>query len=262
MILDAWIVAALTVAVSVTVLWLVSLALRDSSIVDIFWGAGFVLVAWSVIALGPAGGLPPRGWLVALLVTCWALRLSLHILWRNRGQGEDYRYRKWREEAGAAWWWRSYFKVFLLQGVIMWLVAAPIVAVVGTAAQRPLGWADGLGVAVWLVGFFFEAAGDWQLARFKRDPANKGKLFTGGVWRYTRHPNYFGDASVWWGHYLLAAASGAWWTAFSPMLMTFLLVRVSGVSMLESAMRDSKPGYREYIESTSAFFPLPPRRRS
>ena len=259
-ILDPWLVAGLTVAVFVTVLWLVSLLLRDSSIVDAFWGVGFVTIALSVAAAAPSA-LAPRAWLLGVLVLVWGFRLSHYIFWRNKGKGEDYRYRKWREEAGAAWWWRSYFKVFLLQGVVMWLVAAPVVAVVGRASQRPLNWVDALGAAVWLAGFFFEAAGDWQLARFKADPSNKGRLFTGGVWRYTRHPNYFGDAAVWWGHYLIAVASGAWWTIYSPVLMTYLLVRVSGVSMLESAMRDSKPGYREYIESTSAFFPLPPRRR-
>jgi steroid 5-alpha reductase family enzyme len=242
------------------ILWLASLALRDSSIVDSFWGVGFVAIMLSVAAAVP-GSLAPRAWLLGGLVAAWGLRLSHYIFWRNRGKGEDYRYRMWREEAGAAWWWRSFFKVFLLQGVVMWLVAAPVVAAVGATPQRPLNWIDGLAVAVWLLGFVFEAAGDWQLSRFKRDAANKGRLFTGGVWRYTRHPNYFGDAAVWWGHFLVAAASGAWWTVFSPALMTFLLVRVSGVAMLESAMRDSKPGYREYIETTSAFFPLPPRRR-
>ena len=260
MILDAWLVAGLTAAVFATVLWLVSLLMRDSSIVDAFWGLGFVAIALSVAAAAPAG-LAARAWLLGVLVAVWGLRLSHYIFWRNKGKSEDYRYRKWREEAGAAWWWRSYFKVFVLQGVIMWLVAAPLVAVIGSAPQQPLNWVDGLGAAVWLVGFYFEAAGDWQLSRFKADSANKGRLFTGGVWRYTRHPNYFGDAAVWWGHYLMAAASGAWWTIYSPLLMTFLLVRVSGVRMLESALRDSKPGYRDYVASTSAFFPLPPRRR-
>ena len=256
----AWLVAGLIVAVFVTALWLVSLQLRDSSIVDSFWGLGVVAVAAGVAGAASAG-LSPRAWLLAGLVAVWGLRLSHYIFWRNKGKGEDYRYRAWRQAAGASWWWRSYFKVFALQGVIMWLVAAPIVAVMGGLSPRPLNWLDALGVAVWLVGFVFEAAGDWQLSRFKADPANKGRLFTGGVWRYTRHPNYFGDAAIWWGHYLVAAASGAWWTVFSPALMTFLLVRVSGVSMLEPALRDSKPGYREYMASTSAFFPLPPRRR-
>jgi steroid 5-alpha reductase family enzyme len=259
---DPWLVAGLAVAVFVTVLWLVSLLLRDSSIVDSFWGVGFVAVAASVAAAVGLSALTSRAWLMGALVAAWGFRLSHHIFWRNKGKGEDYRYRKWREEAGAAWWWRSFFKVFLLQGVIMWLVAAPVVAVVGSTPQQPINRVDWFAAAVWLVGFFFEAAGDWQLSRFKANLANKGKLFTGGVWRYTRHPNYFGDAAVWWGHYLVAAAAGAWWTAFSPALMTFLLVRVSGVSMLETALRDSKPGYREYMQSTSAFFPLPPRRRS
>ena len=259
---NAWLAAAATAAAFMTLLWVVSLALRDSSIVDSFWGVGFVAVAVAVAGASPAGpaSLAPRAYLIGGLVAVWGLRLSHYIFWRNRGKGEDYRYRKWREEAGPSWWWRSYFKVFLLQGIILWLVAAPVVAALAAQEARPLGWLDVAGVAVWLTGFCFEAVGDWQLSRFKADPANKGKLFTGGVWRYTRHPNYFGDAAVWWGHYLVAAASGAWWTAFSPALMTFLLVRVSGVSMLEAALRDSKPGYREYIETTSAFIPRPPRR--
>lgn len=262
MAVNVWLAAAATVAAFMTLLWAVSLALRDSSIVDSFWGVGFVAVAIGVAAASPAGpgALAPRAYLLGALVAMWGLRLSHYIFWRNHGKGEDYRYRRWREEAGPSWWWRSLFKVFLLQGVIMWIVAAPIVAAIGARPQGAPGWLDAVAVAVWLVGFAFEAAGDWQLARFKANPAHKGKLFTGGVWRYTRHPNYFGDAAVWWGHYLAAAAAGAWWTIFSPALMTFLLVRVSGVAMLESSLRDSKPGYREYIQSTSAFFPLPPRR--
>jgi steroid 5-alpha reductase family enzyme len=151
--------------------------------------------------------------------------------------------------------------VFLVQGAVMWVVAAPLVAVLSLSPQSTLGWIDLLAVAVWEAGFGFEALGDLQLARFKAIPANKGRVMTAGVWRYTRHPNYFGDSTVWWGHYLVAVASGAWWTAFSPALMTYMLRRVSGVSMLERALRDNKPGYREYMESTSAFFPWPPRPR-
>ena len=260
MFMDAWMIAGLVTLVFVTTIWVLSLVLRDSSIVDIFWGVGFIAVTWTLAAAGP-GGLTPRAWLMASLVTVWGLRLSLHILWRNWGRGEDFRYRAWREQAGHAWWWRSYFKVFLLQGLVMWLVAVPVVAVLSRGQQAAFSWIDGIAIMTWLIGFFFEAAGDWQLARFKSDPANKGRLMTGGVWRYTRHPNYFGDSTMWWGHYLVAAASGAWWTAFSPLLMTFLLVRVSGVSMLETTLRETKPGYREYIQSTSAFFPRPPRPR-
>jgi len=254
-----WLISALVVFAFMTALWLLSLRLRDSSIVDVFWGFGFAVVAWALAALMP-GPLPARARLMAALVSVWGLRLALHIYLRNRGKGEDFRYRQWREEAGASWWWRSYLRVFLLQGVIMWLVAAPVAMTVATVGPAGLGWLDAAAVVVWAVGFAFEAVGDWQLTRFKADPANKGRLMTGGLWRFTRHPNYFGDSAVWWGHYLVAAAAGAWWTIFSPALMTFLLVRVSGVSMLERSLRETKPGYREYVEATSAFFPRPPRR--
>ncbi len=262
MLIDTLVATAALTVVLVTLLWLLSLALRDSSIVDIFWGVGFVAIAWFTAAAssGGVGGLASRPWLMLALVTVWGLRLATHILVRNRGRGEDFRYRSWREQAGPAWWWRSYFKVFLLQAAVMWVVAVPVVLVVHRPRQGALGWLDLLAVAVWLVGFVFETAGDWQLTRFKADPANKGRVMTSGVWRYTRHPNYFGDSAVWWGHFLLAAAAGGWWTVFSPALMTFLLVRVSGVAMLETTLRESKPGYREYIQSTSAFFPRPPRR--
>lgn len=258
--LSPWLLSGLVVLASMTAIWLLSLRLRDSSIADIFWGLGFVLVAWASAALAP-DGVSGRGWLMTAMVTAWGLRLSGHIFLRNRGKGEDFRYRAWREEAGASWWWRSYVRVFLLQGAIMWIVAAPVAMTVGAGArQAPLGWLDALAAAVWLAGFAFEAVGDVQLTRFKADPRNKGRVMTRGLWRYTRHPNYFGDATAWWGHYLVAAAGGAWWTIFGPALMTFLLVRVSGVSLLERSLRDAKPGYREYIESTSAFVPLPPRR--
>jgi steroid 5-alpha reductase family enzyme len=256
---NPWIGTLALTFVFVTLVWLLSLRLRDSSIVDIFWGLGFVALAWAAVAMAD-GPVSPRAWLMTGLVTVWGLRLSGHILRRNWGRGEDFRYRAWREQAGPSWWWRSYAKVFLLQGGIMWLVAAPLIAGVTHGPQPPPGWVDAFAVLIWAIGFGFETAGDWQLARFKSDPANAGRLMTSGVWRYTRHPNYFGDAAVWWGHFLLAVAAGAWWTAFSPVLMTFLLVRVSGVAMLESAMRDRKPGYREYVATTSAFVPWFPRR--
>ncbi len=256
---NPWVASLVLTFAFVTLVWLLSLRLRDSSIVDIFWGLGFVAIAW--VTLAAADGPPhPRAWLLTGLVTVWGVRLSGYILRRNWGRGEDFRYRAWRDQAGPSWWWRSYVKVFLLQGGIMWLVAAPVVAGLTRDAQPPLGLVDALAILVWAVGFGFEAAGDWQLARFKADPANRGRLLTTGVWRYTRHPNYFGDAAVWWGHFLLAAAAGAWWTAFSPVLMTFLLVRVSGVAMLESALRERKPGYADYVATTSAFVPWFPRR--
>jgi steroid 5-alpha reductase family enzyme len=239
-------------------LWLLSLALRNSSIVDIFWGTGFVIVAWVAFALGD-DGYPPRKILLVALVTLWGLRLSLYILWRNWGKPEDFRYAKWREESGPRWWWVSLFKVFLLQGILLWIISAPLIVAERSPLPAALGPLDGLGVLVWAYGFFFEAVGDLQLARFKADPANRGKLMDRGVWRTTRHPNYFGDAAQWWAYYLIAAAAGGAWTIFSPLIMTFLLVRVSGVGMLEKTLKDGKPGYREYMERTSAFVPWFPR---
>ena len=206
-------------------------------------------------------GFELRKLLLNVLVTLWGLRLSLHILIRNWGQPEDYRYANWRREAGNAWWWRSYFKVFLLQGVILWIVSMPLLA--GQISENPaqLTILDFMGILIWAIGFFFEAVGDWQLSRFKANPANKGKLLTSGVWRFTRHPNYFGDAAQWWGFYLIALAGGGYWTIFSPLLMTWLIIKVSGVAMLERALKESKPAYEEYIDSTNAFIPWMPRKR-
>jgi steroid 5-alpha reductase family enzyme len=236
-----------------SLLWLVSLALRNASIVDIFWGAGFVVVGWLYFFLAEQGALE-RKLLLGALIAIWGLRLSLYILARNLGKGEDFRYVAMRQAAGAGWWWQSYFKVFALQGALMWLISAPLLA--GQIGATPAGLTilDGLGVLVWAVGFFFEAVGDWQLARFKADPANRDQVMNRGVWRYTRHPNYFGDAAQWWGFFLIAAAAGGWITVFAPILMTFLLVRVSGKALLEKSL-NGRPGYREYVETTSGFIP-------
>jgi len=242
-------------------LWLVSLTLKNSSIVDIFWGMGFVITVWVIFLLTP-DGFTTRKLLLSGLVTIWGLRLSLHILFRNWGRPEDFRYRAWRDEAGTAWWWRSFFKVFLLQGIILWIVAAPLLAAQLGAQPDYLTWLDILAIPVWLTGFFFEAVGDWQLARFKSDQANKGKVLQTGVWRYTRHPNYFGDAAQWWAYYLVAAAAGGWWTIFSPVIMTTLLMRVSGVTLLEKSLKEEKPGYKEYMARTSEFIPWFPRKKS
>ncbi len=238
-------------------LWLLSLILKDSSIVDIFWGLGFVVSAWIVYFITP-GSADLRDWLVLALVTIWGMRLSVHVFLRNAGKGEDFRYARWRRESGDRWWWHSLFKVNLLQGLILWLVASPL-----TAAQLPMfsnsiNLLDTLGASLWAVGFFFEAVGDIQLREFRSDPANQGNVLQSGVWRLTRHPNYFGDAAQWWGFYLIAAAAGGWWTIFSPILMTYLLVRVSGMEMLEKTLKD-KPGYQAYIERTSAFVPWLPK---
>ena len=166
-----------------------------------------------------------------------------------------------RKDAGAAWWWRSLFRVFLLQGVILWIVAAPLLAAQISAQPDHLTPLDYLALPVWLIGFFFEAVGDWQLARFRAEPTNRGKVLQTGVWRYTRHPNYFGDATQWWAYYLVALAARGWWTVFSPIIMTRLLLRVSGVALLEKKLANTRPGYQEYRRSTSAFVPWFPQRR-
>lgn len=241
------------------ILWLVSLALRNSSIVDIFWGAGFVFSGWIYYALTPDGS-PARKLLLMILVTIWGVRLSLYILYRNWGKPEDFRYQKWRVEAGPSWWWRSFFKVFLLQGLFMWLISVPLLAAQYPALPAASGLLDYLGVALWGYGFFFEVMGDLQLATFKSNPVNKGKLLDKGVWRFTRHPNYFGDAAQWWGYFLIALSASGWWSVFSPIFMTYLLVRVSGVALLEKSLKNAKPGYEEYIRRTSPFIPLPPKK--
>ena len=245
---------------AVSLLWLLSLFLHDAGIVDVFWGPGFVAVFWLTFALAPHTAVP-RQWLLGLLVTLWGLRLAAHIARRNWGQGEDFRYAHWRQEAGPSWWWRSYFKVFLLQGALLWLISLPLIAV-NTVGGPPLGWLDGTAVLLWLVGFLLEAGGDWQLARFRSDPANRGQLLSSGLWRYTRHPNYFGDAVQWWAFFLFALAAGAWWTMVSPLVMTILLRCVSGVAMLERTLQQTKPGYAAYMARTNAFFPGPQAREN
>lgn len=240
-----------------TLLWLLSLVLKNSSIADIFWGVGFVIVTWLAFFLAP--GYLPRKQLAAILVTVWGLRLALHIGIRNWGRPEDFRYAKWRQDNSARWWWFSFLQVFLLQGFLMWIISAPLLAAQTSGFPAILTPLDLIGASLWTFGLLFETIGDLQLMRFKSDPANKGKLLTTGLWKYTRHPNYFGEAVLWWGFYIIALASGYWWTIFSPILMKWLLMRVSGVAMLERTMK-VKPGYEEYMRGTNAFLPWFPKR--
>lgn len=241
-----------------TGLWLVSLLVKNSSIVDMWWGPGLLLIGATYQFTST--GAHNRSTLVLSLLAVWALRLAWHIGARNIGHGEDFRYAQWRRERGASWWWFSYFKVFVLQAVIAWIVAIPLFY----AMTRPepvhfTAW-DGAGAIVFAIGFLFEAIGDEQLRRFKKNPANQGRVLDSGLWRYTRHPNYFGEAVMWWGFGLFSVAAGGYAGLIGPAIMTFLLIRVSGVALLEKTLQDTKPGYRRYVESTSSFFPLPPRR--
>jgi steroid 5-alpha reductase family enzyme len=252
--LEAGIVLAL-----VTALWAVSVAVRDSSIVDVFWGSGFVVIAWTAFALADGSG--ARRLLLGVLVTVWGLRLTAYLARRNLGTGEDRRYAAMRRRHGERWPLRSLFVVFWLQGALMWVVSLPVQVAMTDPTPAGLGLLDWAGVALWAVGLCFEAVGDRQLARFKADPANRGRVMDRGLWRYTRHPNYFGDFCVWWGIWLVALAAGsAWWTLAGPILMSVLLIRVSGVTLLERSLVRRREGYADYVARTSAFFPRPPRR--
>jgi len=250
------VISGIVILLLMTILWLLSLIRKNSSIVDIFWGIGFILVTWLAFAL--AQGYLPRKQLVPTLVTIWGLRLAIHIGIRNWGKSEDFRYAKWREENGQRWWWFSFFQVFLLQGILMWIISTPLLAAQTSGFPAILTPLDVVGASLCTFGLFFESVADAQLMLFKADPINKGKLLTSGLWKYSRHPNYFGEAVVWWGFYVIALAAGYGWTIFSPILMTYLLLKVSGVAMLERTMK-VKPGYEEYMKHTNAFFPWVPK---
>jgi steroid 5-alpha reductase family enzyme len=246
--------AALLLMVAV---WVASLMARDASIVDVFWGLGFVLIAWLSVMLSPDP--TPRAWLMTALTSVWGLRLAGYLGWRKFGKPEDHRYAALRERIGAQYWIVSLVIVFALQACLIWIVSWPLQA--SATSSRELGAVDVASVVLWVVGFLFESVGDYQLARFKAEAANRGKVFDGGLWRYTRHPNYFGDFLMWWGLFAIAWAGGApWWTLVSPLVMSYLLLRVSGVSLLESSLKIRTEGYEEYIRRTSAFFPWPPQR--
>ena len=250
--------SAAAIAAFMIVTWLSSLALGDASIVDIAWGLGFVGVAWVSFAIGD--GADARRWLVALLTTLWGARLAGYLAWRNIGKGEDFRYRAMRRRYGARFGIVSLFVVFGVQGVAMWTVSLPVQAAQVPDTPDGLTVLDFAGIGLWCIGMFFETVGDLQLARFKSDPANAGRVMDRGLWRYTRHPNYFGDFCVWWGLYLIALATGdAWWSIAGPLLMSVLLLRVSGVTLLERHLTRNRPGYDDYVRRTSAFFPRPPR---
>ena len=235
-------------------LWLLSLVLGNAGIVDIFWGPGFV-VAGVYYLMNSQGQPTPRGLLVAGLATLWAARLALHVGIRNLGAPEDFRYRQWREEAGPAFWWISLLKVFLLQALLLWIVSSPLLLAQLEGPASALAARDLVGIALFAMGFAFEAVADWQLVRFKREPSNRGRILRTGLWARSRHPNYFGEAVLWWGLGLLAAPTGGWLAFVGPALITFLLMKVSGVAMLDAALVVRRPGYVDYIRSTPAFFP-------
>ena len=238
--------------------WLYSLARRNVGIVDSLWSL-MILAVLAVYVL-QAGLTGARATLVLALLAIWAVRLSLHITVRNHGEPEDRRYQAIRANNEPNFELKSLYIVFGLQAFLAWLIAMPTVAAAASAA--PLGWLDFAAVLLWATGMFFEVVGDWQLARFMKTRDSKEAVMDSGLWRYTRHPNYFGEAVIWWGFFLFAVAGGGWWTALSPVLMTFLLMRVSGVALLEKDIAERRPAYRDYIARTSSFIPAPPKRLS
>ena len=231
--------------------WLLSLPLRNVSLVDSLWSLKFLLCGLVYAGLSAASG--PRATLLLVLLALWALRLAGHITWRNLGHGEDRRYQAIRRNNEPGFAWKSLYIVFGLQAVLAWVISLPLLAAANST--RPLGLLDAVGAALWLLGFVFEAGGDLQLLRFKADPANVGRVMDRGFWRYTRHPNYFGDFCVWWGFYALALSAGGWWSMAGPLLMSALLMKVSGVTLLEKDIGERRPAYADYIRRTPAFFP-------
>jgi steroid 5-alpha reductase family enzyme len=248
-----WLLASVLVF---TVVWLVSLPLRDASIIDAVWGPAQALLVWfSLWWTGTDAGV--GGWWVIAAITLWALRLGIYIGVRAHGKPEDYRYAQWRKDYGSAFWWKSWLNIFLLQAVLAWMVVSHAYVAVANGPIPVTLWLW-IGLAVWLFGFLFEAIGDWQLSRFKADPDNKGKVMDQGLWGWTRHPNYFGEAVLWWGIFIAIAPGISPWLAIGPLLMTWLVMKVSGVTMLEEGLKERRSGYADYQARVPAFFPKPP----
>ena len=239
-------------------LWfVVSLIKKRNDVADVAWGLGFVLMTWLSFFLTDTSS--TRGLLVGILVSIWGLRLAWHIHARNKGKAEDYRYLTWRKEWGQWFYLRSYFQVYLLQGTLLFLVVLPVLMINGSAGTD-LSLRNFIGVAVWLCGFYFESVGDAQLAQFIKDPTNKGKLMQSGLWAYTRHPNYFGEVTQWWGIWLLAlSAPNGVFGIIGPITITFLILKISGIPLLEKKMREN-PEFAAYKKRVSMFFPLPPKK--
>lgn len=262
-VMNGSILLATAVAVLILMLttWLVSLVRKDASVVDIVWGLGFVIVAWVAFARRRGDSVTTRQILLVACTTIWGLRLAGYLAWRNHGKGEDFRYRAMRKKFGPKFPLISLVTVFGLQGVLMWIISMPVQFGQMKGGRKGLDLWIVAGIIVWAVGLGCEAIGDLQLAKFKADPANKGLVMNRGLWSWTRHPNYFGDACVWTGLWLIASSAPiARWTIFGPASMTFMLVRVSGVSMLEKTIGRRRPGYAEYVRTTSAFIPRPPKK--
>lgn len=251
--------ASLIILILVTLLWIWSVFIKNVSIVDIFWGVGFVVVNTFYVFM--SGELNARKIVILTLVCIWGFRLAIYLAIRNIGKGEDFRYQEFRQNYGPKrYWWFSYFQTFLLQGILIMIISLPLLGINYNNSNGNLQILDYLGIIIWLIGFTFETVGDFQLSNFKRDSKNKGKILHTGLWKYTRHPNYFGDSAVWWAYGIFSIAAGSYWQAIGAVIMTLLILKISGVSLLEKTLKETKPQYKEYIQKTSSFIPWFPKK--
>ncbi len=237
------------------VLWIVSVIRRDASVIDPWWPIGFLLISVNTALMA---GLSAGKLVLLTMVGLWAIRLWLHLIIRSIGKPEDVRYTEFRKKYGPErYWWFSFFQVFLLQGTLVLIVSAPLQLASSAPDPDDVSAFDIAGAMLFVVGFVFEAVGDWQLTMFRRDPSKKGQVLDTGLWGLTRHPNYFGDSVIWWGFWLCTLDLGlaGFATIFAPALMTFLLIRVSGVRMLDEQLARTRAGYAEYMKRTPGFFP-------
>lgn len=256
--LDFFLNAALLILFSMIILWVISVLIKNVSIVDIFWGLGFVIV--NTLYFYSSQEIYTRHILLLVLVSIWGLRLSIYLANRNLGKEEDFRYKEFRKRYGVnRYWWVSFFQVFLLQGGLILIISLPLLGTNYYSKLNDLTWLDYLAILVWVIGFLFETIGDFQLTKFKSNPNNKGKVLDKGLWKYTRHPNYFGDTLVWWSYALFCVSSGSYWPILGSLVMTALIIKVSGVSLLEKTLKNKKPDYNEYIRKTNSFFPWFPK---
>lgn len=247
---------AVAAAISAMMLlaWVISIPLKLVSIVDTLWATGFAVSAATAYWLGPQD---QRAILTLSCVVLWAARLSPYLLQRTLRHGEDHRYQAMRDKHGGSFWWVSLITIFGFQGLLMWVISWPLQVAASQGGQ--LGLLDFFAAIVFAIGFLFEAIADFQMHRFKKDPNSSGKVLNSGLWRYSRHPNYFGNFLMWWGFFGFAASAGYAWTVFAPLIMTFLLLKVSGVALLEKDIGERRPKYAEYQRKTSAFVPWPPK---
>ena len=245
------------IIIYMTIWFFIALAKKRNDVADVAWGPGFILTAF--ISLLMAGSFSDRALITTAMVFLWGIRLAVHIGNRHVGKPEDARYAQWRKEWGKTFLLRTFLQVFMLQGVLLFLVAAPII-VINTAPPSQISVLDILGICIWILGFTFETVSDWQLAQFFKIPSKKGGVMTTGLWRYSRHPNYFGEVTLWWGIYIIAlSVPNGWMSIIGPLTITFLILKVSGIPMLEEGFRDN-PDFQQYKERTSIFIPLPPRK--